>query len=102
MIQIPLIVLGELLAGFTAGSCSAQNRTELEAFLESRRVLLVPIVAATAECYAHIYLHLRKSDNPNPTNDLWIAASTMEHGAELLISRQQFAHVPQIFVRFIA
>lgn len=100
-IIIPLIVLGELLAGFDAGNRSAQNRVELEAFMDSKRVELVPIVAATAERYAHIYIHLRKSGKPIPTNDLWIAASAMEHGAELLTADQHFMHVPQILVRFL-
>jgi predicted nucleic acid-binding protein len=33
-----------------------------------------------------------------PTNDLWIAASTMEHGTELVTSHRDFTHVPQILV----
>jgi predicted nucleic acid-binding protein len=29
---------------------------------------------------------------------MWIAASTMEHGAELVTLDRDFAHVPQILV----
>jgi len=43
-ILIPLIVFGELLAGFEAGSRREQNRQELTAFLRSPRVRLVPVI----------------------------------------------------------
>jgi predicted nucleic acid-binding protein len=32
------------------------------------------------------------------TDDLWIAASAMEHGTELMILDRDFTHVPQIMV----
>ena len=97
-ILIPLIVFGELLAGFEAGSWREQNRQELTAFLQSPRVKLVPIIADTAERYALIYAYLRQQGRPIPTNDLWIAASAMEHSAELLTADGHFNHVPQIIV----
>jgi len=97
-ILIPLIVFGELLAGFEAGSRREQNRQELTAFLQSSRVQLVPVIADTAERYARIYAYLRQKGRPIPTNDLWIAASAMEHSAELLTADRHFYHVPQIIV----
>jgi tRNA(fMet)-specific endonuclease VapC len=45
-----------------------------------------------------IYASLRASGNAIPTNDLWIAASTMEHGTELVTLDRGFRHVPQILV----
>ncbi len=77
-------VLGELLGGFAAGSRDRANRGELTLFLNSPRVKLVPCGAATADFYALIYAALRKQGQPIPTNDLWIAASCLEHGAALL------------------
>ncbi len=47
-----------------------------------------------------IYAYLRSAGRPIPTNDLWIAASAMEHGAELLTTDGHFRDVPQIVVRF--
>jgi predicted nucleic acid-binding protein len=35
---------------------------------------------------------------PIPTNDLWIAASVMEHGTELVTLDRDFTHVAQILV----
>ncbi len=98
-ILVPTIVLGELLGGFEAGGRARRNRDELRLFLESPRVRLVPITAETAERYAVIYASLRVAGNPIPTNDLWIAASTMEHGTELVTLDRDFRHVGQVLSR---
>jgi len=98
-ILLPAIVIGELLGGFEAGSRREVNRSELDAFLASPRVAVVTIGAATAERYAAIYAHLRTVRQPVPTNDLWIAASAMEHGAEVLTTDSHFMRIPQIIVR---
>ena len=97
-ILLPTIVLGELLGGFAAGRQSRRNREELDRFRRSPRVRLVSIVEATAERYAIIYAGFRSSGQPIPTNDLWIAASAMEHGTELVTLDRDFTHVPQILV----
>lgn len=101
-ILIPLPVLGELWAGFAVGNRHQKNREELDVFLQSRRVKVVPIIPDTAERYAFIYAYLRKEGRPIPTNDLWIAASAMEHSAMLLTADQHFQLVPQILLHFLA
>lgn len=87
------VVLGELLAGFAAGTREARNRAELAAFLDSPRVQVVPITALTADSYALVYAGLRRKGKPIPTNDLWIAASALEHGAALLTRDSHFAAI---------
>jgi tRNA(fMet)-specific endonuclease VapC len=101
-ILLPAIVLGELLGGFEAGSRREQNRSELLEFQRSPRVGVVPVSAETAERYAHIYAYLRNIGQPIPSNDLWIAASAMEHSAELLTLDAHFKHVPQIMIRYFS
>jgi tRNA(fMet)-specific endonuclease VapC len=64
-------------------------------------IAVVPITMETAERYAHIYAYLRKNGRPIPTNDLWIAASAMEHSAELLTYDAHFLHVVQVLVTYI-
>lgn len=81
---VSVTVLGELLAGFAAGNREGINRTELTQFLASQRVRVVPGTDATADLYALIYAALRRKGQPIPTNDLWIAANCLEHGAALL------------------
>jgi predicted nucleic acid-binding protein len=97
-ILLPSIVLGELLGGFEAGSRTKRNREELGLFLESSRVRAVSIGQATAERYAVIYSSLRAMGQPVPTNNLWIAASAMEQGTELVTLDHDFTHVAQILV----
>jgi len=87
------IVLGELLGGFAAGTREPKNRAELARFLDSPRVEVLPITADTADSYALIYAGLRRRGHPIPTNDLWIAASAMEHGAALLTRDAHFSHI---------
>jgi tRNA(fMet)-specific endonuclease VapC len=81
---LPCVLLGELLAGFEASDRPRRNREELRLFLDSPRVRRVPLGEATAERYARIYASLRGAGRPLPTNALWIAASAMEPGAELV------------------
>lgn len=87
------VVLGELLGGFAAGGREAKNRAELARFLDSPRVSVLPLTANTADSYALVYVGLRRKGQPIPTNDLWIAASALEHGAALLSLDAHFAHV---------
>lgn len=86
-------VLGELLAGFAAGAREGANRAELASFLSSPRVVDVVCGSATADRYALVYAALRRAGQPMPTNDLWIAASCLEHGAALLTLDSHFRHV---------
>ena len=87
------IVLGELLAGFAAGTREPKNRAELARFLDTPRVEILSVTAQTADSYALVYVALRRKGKPIPTNDLWIAASALEHGAALLTLDAHFSQV---------
>lgn len=87
------VVLGELLAGFAAGSREARNRSELARFLATPRVQVLPVTGRTADSYAIVFAGLRRKGKPIPTNDLWIAASALEVGAGLLTLDAHFAQV---------
>ena len=101
VILFPVIVLGELWAGLEVGNRRTVNRNELDLFLASSRVSVTPVINETAERYARIYAYLRKNGQPIPTNDLWIAASAMEHSAVLLTADAHFLHIPQILVEHL-
>jgi tRNA(fMet)-specific endonuclease VapC len=92
------IVLGELGAGFRAGTRQKKNEAELRRFLASPRVETVPLDAETAERYAVILHGLREAGTPIPTNDIWIAASAMQHGLRLLTTDVHYTRIPQIIV----
>lgn len=73
-------MLGELLAGFAVGTREAKNRAELQQFIASDRVILLLADEITAEYYATVYRNLRSKGHPIPTNDMWIAATALQHG----------------------
>ena len=93
-IHLPLIVLGELLAGFAAGSRPHKNREELARFMASPRVHLMKPDEKTAQHYADVFTALRKLGMPIPTNDLWIAALARQHRLPLLSFDAHFNSVP--------
>lgn len=92
-ILLPVIVFGELLAGFKGGSRERANKEQLAAFTSTERVRVAAITAETAEFYSLIVNRLREKGTPIPTNDIWIAAITMEHGAGLATTDGHFARI---------
>lgn len=93
------VVLGELLAGFRSGRLRRKNEEYLRKFLASPRAEVLPIDAESAERYAVILDALRAAGAPIPTNDVWIAASAMQHGLALVTTDAHYRKVPQIVVR---
>jgi tRNA(fMet)-specific endonuclease VapC len=92
-IGINTIVLGELYSGFKGGSRESKNRKELAQFLDSPRVETLIIDEETADFYAKIFWDLRKKGKPVPSNDLWVAASTMRHGLALFTYDDHFVNI---------
>ena len=78
------IVVGELLDGFLGGTKERENRRQLRQFRAKPRTVLVPVTDETAEWFAVLKRQLRRKGTPIPINDVWIAATCMEHGAALL------------------
>ena len=93
LILISPIVLGELMFGFRNGSRFKQNMKELNSFLEHEIVDLAQIGKITSDRYSRIAAKLKSKGRPIPTNDIWIAAQSMEHGAELITSDRHFENI---------
>lgn len=87
------IVAGELLYGFRNGNRASENIKALQQFLEHPSVTFVSVGWETAERFGQIATALRKQGTPVPTNDVWIAAHTMETGANLLSFDRHFSRV---------
>ncbi len=92
-IGVSTVVLGELLSGFALGAREADNRRELNEFLASPRVMLLPITGDTAGFYAHVCRQFRRKGKPIPTNDLWIAATALQRGFALFSHDRHFAEI---------
>ena len=87
------IVLGELMFGFRNGTRFKENMEDLNRFLDHDAVEMVQIGKITSDRYSRIAEQLKRQGTPIPTNDIWIAAQTMEHGAELITSDQHFEKI---------
>lgn len=97
-IYISVVVLGELLAGFVLGGHEGRNRKELSEFLSSPRVYILMIDTETTEFYARIFSQLRKKGQPIPTNDLWLAATALQHGYGVFSFDKHFSAVENLLV----
>ncbi len=92
------VVVGELLAGFRKGTIYDKNKRLLQTFLDNEEVEILAIDAETAYRYAIIHESLRKAGTPIPTNDLWIAATAMQHGLRILTTDAHYKAVQQVIV----
>ena len=95
-IVVPLIVLGELRAGFAMGSRTAANEGILRRFLLRPGVEVLIPDEQTTHHYATVYRQLRQQGTPIPTNDMWIAALVVQHGLVLFARDDHFDHLPQV------
>jgi len=66
------------------------------------RVRVIPLEEDTAERYAVIWERLRAAGTPIPTNDVWIAASAMQHGLAVLTTDHHYQNVVQVLVEYVA
>ncbi len=95
-IWLPFVVLGELRAGFAAGSHEARNEAVLRRFLLKPGVGILYAGEQTTHHYANVYRQLRKQGTPIPTNDMWIAALVLEHSLVLCARDAHFDALAQI------
>ena len=87
------IVIGELMFGFRNGTRFNKNMDDLNKFLDHEVVDLAEIGKITSDRYSRIATQLKRHGTPLPTNDIWIAAQTVEQGAELISSDQHFEKI---------
>lgn len=62
----------------------------LDEFLQHDVVEVAQIGKTTSDRYSRIAAQLKRNGTPIPSNDIWIAAQTMEYGAELITSDRHF------------
>lgn len=95
-VWLPFVVLAELRAGFRCGSRAVLNEKVLSRFLLKPGVGVLFADGATVNQYANLFDQLRTQNTPIPTNALWIAALTVQHGLKLCTKTSHFQHLPQI------
>jgi tRNA(fMet)-specific endonuclease VapC len=95
-VWLPFVVVGELRAGFAAGSQGPRNEAVLRRFLLKSGVGILYAGEQTTHHYANVYRQLRKQGTPIPTNDMWIAALVLEHSLVLAARDAHFDTLPQL------
>ncbi len=95
-VWLPFIVLGELRAGFAAGTQGPRNEAMLRRFLMKPGVAILYAGEQTTHHYASVYRQLRKQGTPIPTNDMWIAALVLEHSLVLHARDAHFNALAQL------
>jgi predicted nucleic acid-binding protein len=95
-IGVPVIVIGELCAGFAKGSRLQKNISELDDFLGLPVVVTLPVDRRVAEVFGEIVEELRRKGRPIPVNDIWIAATSFCAGATLLTWDAHFRIIPRV------
>lgn len=97
-VLVSATVLGELHAGFEMGARREANRRQLAEFLALPGIETTAVTADIAERYGILVSQLMRQGTPIPTNDIWIAAATLETGARLVTYDSHFEHIPGLIV----
>ena len=95
---IPSVVIGEFKAGILDTRRGAESQKRLMELLSYVEVNTAPVTDTTAEMYAKVFKALKAQGRPIPQNDMWIAASALEHGADILTYDEHFRAVPMLTV----
>ena len=91
-------VIGEYRAGLPDTQRGQTMFWKLRTFLDKASVKTVQIGDRTAEIYAKVFQALRAQGKPIPQNDMWIAASALEHGADIATTDGHFRFIPLLTV----
>ena len=88
--------IGELFYGALNSNKIDDNIQRLVDFV--RDTVSVPCDDDTAQIYGEIKTSLRKKGRPIPDNDIWIAASAMQHSLSLVTRDEHFVNVDRLNV----
>ena len=97
-VLIPSVVVGEYRAGLFANNAGIHAARKFDEYTGRATVDTVPVTDRTAELYAKVYQALRAKGTPIPQNDMWIAASALEYGADIATHDEHFCLVPMLTV----
>lgn len=93
-ICIPVVVLGELYLGAFRSVNKERHLLEINSFIQGKKILSVD--TQTAEFYASIKSALLNKGTPIPENDIWIAATALQHQWPLYTNDKHFSHVDHL------
>jgi tRNA(fMet)-specific endonuclease VapC len=91
---ISSIVIGELYYGALHSASVDQNVGRISEFV--RDAVAVPCDHATARIYGDIKTSLRLKGRPIPDNDIWIAATVIQHSLTLVVRDEHFNNISDL------
>ncbi len=80
VVHFSAVVVGELRYGATCSSRTAENLARIERLVSGR---VLPVDDGTTRVYAALRSALRRRGRPVGANDLWIAATAVQHQLRL-------------------
>ena len=89
-----VVVIGELLYGARHSSNPASNLERVKRFAEA--IVVLPCDDGTADVYARVKQTLRSKGRPIPDNDLWIAATSIQHRIALVNRDAHFEQIDEL------
>ncbi len=92
-----VIVLGELYFGAENSQPRESNKAQIEGFIAEITVLMCD--PETAKHYGRIYQKLKTAGRPIPVNDIWIAATAIQHDLTLISRDHHFQAVDGLAVQ---
>lgn len=98
-VLIPSVVLGELYYGAYRSAQAPQNLQRVDALIADCPVLVCDDV--TAKLYGEIKKNLMAKGRPVPDNDIWIAATALQHGAALATRDRHFDEIGDLKIEVV-
>lgn len=94
---ISTIILGELYIGINRVLNKEKHLAKLNSFLKLCNV--IDVDSLTAQYYGEIIAALYKKGKPLPTNDVWIAASSIQHNFTLIAKDNHFNEIDNLLMQ---
>ena len=89
-----IVVVGELMYGARHSKNAPSNLEHVAAFAAA--IVVLPANQGTADVYARIKHALRTKGRPIPDNDLWIAATAVQHELALMNRDAHFDEIDEL------
>jgi len=93
-LHLPVTVIAELRGGAKRSRRPDYQHNLIDQFLDSVDVLYTDL--ETARVYGDLWAKLTAKGKMIPTNDIWIAASAIQHGLKLITNDAHFDQVDEL------
>lgn len=91
IILVSSVVIGELFFGAYHSGHVGKNVSQIRDFVARNTILVCG--ETTGDYYGQIKQQLRAKGRPIPDNDIWIAATAMQHGLSLVTRDRHFREI---------